>query len=177
MRKAAIRHGDPTTTGGFVMVFSSSIYDHGTKVALNGDEATCGNCKGTFKILGTGKGMSEKGRVVVVDGDLVLCPCKKNRVVIGSNPGIFLETSGGAAVASSVTSSTQKDESNYDEEVRAIAPVAMLRGYPYAIETADGEVVSGRLDNGGRLPRVFTDASEDYTVYWGDEALAMTDGV
>jgi hypothetical protein len=96
MRKAAVRHGDPTTTRGFILAFSSTIHDNGKKVALSGDEATCGNCKGVFKIFGTGQGMSEKNRDVVVDGDRVLCPCGKNRVVVGSNPGIFLKTNGGA---------------------------------------------------------------------------------
>lgn len=92
MRKAAIRHGDPTTTSGTVIAYSSTIYDDGRHVALSGDEATCGNCNGTFKIFGTGKGISEKGRVVVVEGDLVLCPCKANRVLVGGNPGIFLNS-------------------------------------------------------------------------------------
>jgi uncharacterized Zn-binding protein involved in type VI secretion len=77
MRKAAVRHGDPTTTGGFVMAFASTIHDNRKKVALSGDEATCGNCKGTYKIFGT--------------GDKVLCPCGKNRVIVGSDPGIFFD--------------------------------------------------------------------------------------
>lgn len=102
MRKAAIRHGDPTTTRGFVMAYSSTIRDDGKKVALSGDEATCGNCKGTFRISGTGMGMSERGRNVVVEGDLVLCPCKENRVIVGGNPGIFLNASDAAAGATSV---------------------------------------------------------------------------
>ncbi|WP_341844977.1 PAAR domain-containing protein [Caballeronia fortuita] len=55
MRKAAIRDGDPTTTGGLVIAFSSTISDDGRKVALSDDEATCGNCKGVHKIHGTGK--------------------------------------------------------------------------------------------------------------------------
>ncbi|WP_168991512.1 hypothetical protein, partial [Paraburkholderia sp. UYCP14C] len=56
------------------------------------------------KIYGTGERMSEKGRCVVVEGDLVLCPCKKNRVIVGSDPGIFLEcesSSGAVARAAS----------------------------------------------------------------------------
>ncbi|WP_125482898.1 PAAR domain-containing protein [Caballeronia choica] len=69
MRKAAVRHGDPTTTGGFVLAYSSTLHDDGRKIALSGDEATCGICKGAFKIFGTGQGISEKSRVVVVDGD------------------------------------------------------------------------------------------------------------
>ena len=45
MRKAAVRHGDPTTTGGFVLAYSSTLHDDGKKIALSGDEATCGICK------------------------------------------------------------------------------------------------------------------------------------
>ena len=60
MRKAAVWHGDPTTTGGFVMAFSSTIHDDKKKVALSGDDATCGNCKGVFKIFGTGEGIKRK---------------------------------------------------------------------------------------------------------------------
>ncbi|WP_082508434.1 PAAR domain-containing protein [Burkholderia sp. Leaf177] len=92
MRKAAVRHGDPTTTRGFVIAYSSTMHDNGRKLALHGDEATCGNCKGSFKIFGSGKGMSEKGRDVVVDGDLVLCPCEKNRAIASADAGVFLHS-------------------------------------------------------------------------------------
>ncbi|SAL67967.1 hypothetical protein AWB69_07910 [Caballeronia udeis] len=98
MRRAAVRHGDPTTTRGFVMAYSSTFHDDGRKIALSGDEATCGNCKGAFKIYGTGKGISEKGRDAVLDGDPVLCPCGKNRVIVGDNPGIFLTTNEESAI-------------------------------------------------------------------------------
>ncbi|MFD1557412.1 PAAR domain-containing protein [Paraburkholderia silviterrae] len=90
MRKAVVRHGDPTTTGGLVVAQSSKRFDNGKIVALDGDEATCGDCSGIFKILGTGKGMDEKNRCAVVEQDLVLCPCGKNRVLVGKNPGIFI---------------------------------------------------------------------------------------
>ncbi|HYS62200.1 MAG TPA: PAAR domain-containing protein [Paraburkholderia sp.] len=103
MRKAAVRDGDPTTTGGRVMGSSTGYADHGKKLALDGDVATCGNCKGAHLILGTGKGISDKGRNVVVDDDSVFCPCGKNRVIVGSNPGYFLDSDHGSASASSVT--------------------------------------------------------------------------
>jgi uncharacterized Zn-binding protein involved in type VI secretion len=105
MRKAAVRDGDSTTTRGFVIGTSTRINDGGKKVALDGDEATCGNCKGLHTIIGTGKGISDKGRRVVVDGDSVLCPCKKNRVIVGSNPRIFLNIHKGSAVASTAAGS------------------------------------------------------------------------
>ncbi|CAN0624507.1 conserved protein of unknown function [Burkholderia multivorans] len=111
MRKGAVRNGDPTTTRGLVIAHSSTIYDDGRHVALSGDEATCGNCSGAYKIVGTGKGIYEKGRAVVVDGDAVLCPCRKNRVIVGRNPGIFLESS------RSVTSTDNKPAAHAAAEV------------------------------------------------------------
>lgn len=95
MRKAAIRDGDSTTTGGRVFAFGASINDKGRKVALDGNEATCGKCDGVFKILGTGRNILNGARNVVVDDDRVLCPCGKNRVIVGSNPGIWLNTAKG----------------------------------------------------------------------------------
>jgi hypothetical protein len=93
MRKAAVRNGDPTTTGGRVIACESTIYDKNKeRVALDGEKATCGNCKGAYRTVGTGKGIINRARSVVVDGDRVLCPCGKNRVMVGSNAGIFLET-------------------------------------------------------------------------------------
>jgi hypothetical protein len=74
----------------------------GRTVDLNGDEATCGNCKGAYKIFGTGKGMSENSRDVVVEGDLVLCPCNKNRVIVGDNPGIFIDTDQGLTATEAI---------------------------------------------------------------------------
>ncbi|MEW6341641.1 MAG: PAAR domain-containing protein [Pseudomonadota bacterium] len=122
MRKAAVRHGDPTTARGFVLAYSSTIHDNGKKVALSGDEATCGNCKGVFKIFGTGRGMSERGRDIVGDGDRVLCPCGKNRVMVGANPRIFLETTGDTASAGSSSPAYRESSSSasvvFDERVR-----------------------------------------------------------
>jgi uncharacterized Zn-binding protein involved in type VI secretion len=177
MRKAAVRHGDPTTTRGFVIAVTSTIFDNRKQVALSGDEATCGNCKGAWKIYGTGKGMSEKGRDVVVDGDLVLCPCKKNKVLVGSNPGIFLQSSTGSeSTSNSCTTASTGSNSRlftvFDERVCA-ASTCSLDGYPYCIEMADGRIEFGRLDASGRLPRIETGLiAADFTVYWGEEALS-----
>ncbi|MFP3663349.1 PAAR domain-containing protein, partial [Burkholderia sp. SIMBA_043] len=58
MRRTAVRDGDPTTTGGFVIAVTSTMFDNGKHVAIDGDEATCGDCKGTFKIFGSAQRMS-----------------------------------------------------------------------------------------------------------------------
>lgn len=160
MRKAAVRHGDPTTTRGFVIALSSTIHDNGKKVALSGDDATCGNCKGVWKIYGTGKGMFGKGRCVVVDGDLVLCPCKKNRVIVGSNPGIFLECDeglGATEVRGSAGSVTPVDTSAsaVDQHFRIVnsdgTPVV---GLPYRLEASGGQIVKGLTSAEGLTQRI-----------------------
>lgn len=180
MRRAAIRHGDPTTTGGFVTAFSSTIHDDGKKVALTGDEATCGICKGVHKIYGTGRGMSELGRVVVLDGDRVLCPCEQNRVIVGANPGIHLESSNDHAGAQRHTAPTSEPARHCppsdvpDEQVRVSHQGVALHDIPYFIQTASGRTFEGRASANGLLPRVINESA--YRVYWGDEALAKQAG-
>jgi uncharacterized Zn-binding protein involved in type VI secretion len=175
MRIPIVCHGDSTTTRGKVVAFSATIHDHGRKIALYGDEATCGNCKGLWKIFGTGKGVGEKGRVAVVNGDHVLCPCGKNRVIANVDAGIFVHRDTGKGGMSSHEAASNASKFIYDEQVRAVSAYALLAGYPYFIEAADGQQFAGRLDPTGRLPRVYTASANSYTVYWGDEALAHED--
>ncbi|RQT20541.1 PAAR domain-containing protein [Burkholderia contaminans] len=161
MIKAAVRDNDPTTTRGFVTAISSTIYDNEKRVALSGDKATCGNCDGNFEIIGSGEGISENGRNVVVDGDWVACPCKKNRVLVGNNPGIFLESSGRTHPAESSVShqhSTTPTPAIHDEQIRLIDrfsgwPLANIR---YRITDSSGQLVEGRTDEQGLTRRVET---------------------
>jgi hypothetical protein len=60
---------------------------------------------------------------------------------------------------------------SYDERVQA-GRTTPFEGYPYFIEMTDGRVFSGRVDSARLLPRVHTEGSESYSIYWGDEALA-----
>jgi hypothetical protein len=131
-------------------------------------------------MFGTGKGISQKARSIVVDGDLVLCPCGKNRVIVGSNPRIFVHTNAGSAVTSSARAAVTAESSflptdMFDEQVRAAASIA-LDGYPYFVEMVDGRTSAGRVDASGKLPRIVTDDANKYIVYWGDQALARQEG-
>ena len=47
MHRSMVRHGDPTTTGGLVFAFVSTLFDDGKRIALHGEEPSCGNCQGT----------------------------------------------------------------------------------------------------------------------------------
>ncbi|MFM0321925.1 PAAR domain-containing protein [Caballeronia glebae] len=170
MRKAAIREGDPTTTGGIVIAGSSTIRDDRRRVALSDDEATCGNCKGKYKIHGTGRGIKEKGRCAVVDNDVVLCPCKQNRVLIGKNPGIFLKSgvdSGNARGTSALPlASALPAASVFDEEyvLRDRTSGRPLASVPYRLVSSNGVIVEGVTDQAGRTQRIKTSAAEKITV-------------
>lgn len=102
MRRAMVRHGDPTTTGGFVMAYSSGMFDDGKRIAVHGEEATCGNCKGSFKIFGTGTDTTDNGRPTVLHSDPVMCPCGKNKAIAGGDAGCFVESGGGATTKGDV---------------------------------------------------------------------------
>lgn len=162
------------------MAFSSNMHDDGKQIALSGDEATCGNCKGAYPIYGTGEGVSEGGRVAVVHGDKVLCPCGKNRVIAGSDAGCHMQRESEASLASRANSGNAATAPAtgvlFDEQVRSVTAGAVLNGYPYFIETEDGRILSGRIDSDGRLPRIITNASGRYSVHWGDDALARQSG-
>lgn len=157
MRRAAVRHGDPTTTRGFVIAYSSTFHDNGKKIALSGDEATCGNCKGAFKIFGTGKGISEKGRDAVLDGDPVLCPCGKNKVIVGDSPGIFLTTDEGSAVAKSATEGFSVAPT-LASSARAVRYDDLEEPYPALVPNASAKPDCSYLD--GSRPRI--DAPADF---------------
>jgi uncharacterized Zn-binding protein involved in type VI secretion len=160
MRKAVIRQSDPTTTGGFILTASSTIKDDGRKVALSDDEATCGKCDGTFKILGTGNGIKERGRVVVIDGDVVLCPCQRNRVLAGRNPGIFLKRESGSNNVQ--TAKPVVGVSAFDQQVVLRSPTSgdPLVGVRYRARSASGQIFEGVTDFIGRTERIKTSAAE-----------------
>ncbi|HEX7937213.1 MAG TPA: PAAR domain-containing protein [Paraburkholderia sp.] len=89
MRIPVVRFGDSTTTGGEVLALIAHIHDKGKKIALHGEHARCGNYEGSWPMYGTGKGMSDRGTRVVLEGDQVLCPCGKNRVIAGHRCGLL----------------------------------------------------------------------------------------
>lgn len=100
MHRSMVRHGDPTTTGGLVFAFVSTMFDDGKRIALHGEEATCGNCKGAFKIFGSGTDCTEDGRATVLHGDPVLCPCGRNKVIAGGDAGCHVEVGGQSSARS-----------------------------------------------------------------------------
>ncbi|QVN18276.1 hypothetical protein [Burkholderia pyrrocinia] len=99
--------------------------------------------------------MIEWSRSVVVNGDLVLCPCKRNRVIAGGDASVYLEFAGGAA-KSPVSALTQSSAfasnpvEGMNQHFRVInsdgTPVV---GLPYRLETSDGQTIIGTTTGDG----------------------------
>lgn len=149
MTRLALKE-DLTSTGGRIMGGSSDFYaEDGRPFALDGDKATCGNCKGLWAVLGSARDCMDDGRSMVKDMDRVHCPCGKNRV-FASGDSPFFYSSGDADEPAQSGTPIQ----TYDEQVKVRASRVSVEGYPYLIEQADGQTICGRVDSSGRLPRI-----------------------
>ncbi|MBN3764391.1 PAAR domain-containing protein [Burkholderia sp. Ac-20365] len=162
--------GDRTSTGGEVIGRSSMYDERGKMYARKGSKATCGTCKGAWEIYGTAGNWMDDGFPMVKDGDRVLCPCGKNVVFAYGGSNAFYSESREKATTSSKPA--QFPSPVYDEQVEAQTRHTALHGYPYLIEKADGQTLCGRVDGSGRLPRIHTESATEYTIHWGDDALA-----
>lgn len=172
--------GDVLSSGGTVLPADGPPMTFmGHQVALIGGQAFCTACKSNGVIAKSGgpyrlRFLAE----VALDGDIVMCKCPRPPRIIAALSGESScddnlggsgqHTSSGFAAAGAIASNLVEP---YDEQVKATADGPA--GYPYYIETTDGRVFQGRLDASGMLPRVHTGHSaDDYTVYWGDDAIA-----
>lgn len=183
--------GDPldSASGSYVLATTNVCTIEGEdgrhrRMAFIGDSAWCDACQSIGVIAGgaavpEGRRMLDivnGGRRQAVGGDAVVCRCERPPQIVATYGrrwrilDVGCRESAGSRVASSAT------PTSYDEQVRCAGRGA-TNGYPYFIETEDGRTFSGRLENGGRLPRIQTDVASDYSVVWGDEALARHEGV
>lgn len=187
MRRYYILQDDPTTAGNGSKVIGAYRNDTymGRALAVEGNDVYCGACKSVGRIVCIGPRLSDKydGLEAALSDDICVCKCEPSPLLINTMNAMYQDVTVSEAVgsvsarivaspASNLTSAT----SIYDEQVRAAATGVTLRGYPYLIETADGQTLAGRVDAVGKLPRIETGISGNYTVHWGDDALAKQDG-
>lgn len=185
--------GDSLEHGGQILPYAGPVFtmgDAGRQIALIGGQAYCEACKSKGVIAKTGGPrrldfLSE----TAVDGDIVLCKCPTPPRIVATLAGeswcddmaetlgvVSPVTAAGNGVVTAGAGIASEAKDTFGEQVRATERGAS-EGYPYFIETSDGQTFSGRLDESGHLPRVYTYNADDYTVYWGDEALAKQDGM
>lgn len=173
---AMIVLGDKTDHGGEVIEASGVTDTHGKQIARVGDKVHCPKKGYGTTVITTGDStMIIDGRAVAFHG----CKTSCGATLISSQSVTMVNFGGGgagssvnqAAFASALSRSSQESSFKflYDEQAELSAPA----GLPWFIKTSEGKTYSGVLSEEGRLPRVDTLREQDYTVYWGDKALAM----
>jgi len=166
----------------------------GKPISYIGHKVHCPKCRGTYPIVEGVMTASFYGKGVAVAGMKTSC----GATLIASQFTDTVEWSGGASASSSgasagaavaaslkavgalphrvgaIGSTVQEVAEHYDEQPQLSAN--RIDGVPYLIVTKDGRKFSGRATAQGTLPRIETYDEEDYTVYWGDVALAEIEG-
>lgn len=179
MRRIAVV-GDKLTNDGEICNYQGMMFTFGAghQAALINGAAYCPVCKTTGYIAKEGgpRRMTIGASEIALEDDVVVCACPER-------PRIFARLAGeawyddiaenlgrtGTSTPKHVIASTM-GAPEFDEQVRA---VAVSEGYPYFIEMADGRTFAGRIDSSGALPRIVTgESADDYTVHWGEDALA-----
>lgn len=173
--KCVIRLGDPTTHGGVVVSAASDTVAWGKQVARMGDHITCpipghGGCV----IVEGDPTWTIDGRPVALEGHLTSCGAAListlNKVWSSSERN----SAATAGTAGDIAAKGAHNRQDYDEQTQLIA--TPIKGVPYFIEVVGGRTYSGTIGDDGRLPRVVTHGEDEYTVYWGDDALAKMNG-
>ncbi|WP_175824077.1 PAAR domain-containing protein [Burkholderia sp. BCC0419] len=176
--------GDSLSRGGTINAYDAPPFRvHGHQAALIGGNAFCTACQSVGTIAKAGGPYRIKFRgEVALDNDVVLCGCVIPPHIVALLGGEAWCNDGIKGLGEVISSRTLTGgivsirKGSFHEQIEAStssSTIAGPDGYPYYIETADGRVHSGELDASGELPRIHTgDASGEYTVYWGDEAIA-----
>lgn len=157
--------GDKTTTGGSILGPSSSWYNEdGRAFALAEDLATCGNCKGSWRVGGTARHWMDEGAAMVKDLDRVYCPCGKNRVLASGSSPFFYSTDNDTAEAAQSTTLPRTHDEQFT--LSDAAGNALADTY-YTVRLASGELKHGVTDSSGRTDRYETDGSRSIYFYVG----------
>lgn len=140
----------------------------------------CNACKQEGYIAPRGPrhpGTAPNGQQWALGGDINICGCSPPPVFYAERNKVMIFTAQESAALRgktvAVASVGMASVTEYDEQICTVGDQAALVSYPYFIEAPAGKVYSGRVGLLGKLPRVYTDGADSYTVHWGDEALAM----
>jgi uncharacterized Zn-binding protein involved in type VI secretion len=179
-QRAWIRKGDRTTANGVVTSGLETFTLLDQPIAFEGDSISCPACNSTGVIHCVGTRVpttGPHGREMALEGDICICRCSPPPRLVGSQTHSYTEGNGELAVApQSVPPQDHQSRLNhfFDEQPELVAPP--IEGVPYYVETMDGRTFSGHTGADGLLPRVVTQGEDEYTICWGDEALAKMEG-
>ncbi|HEV3427842.1 MAG TPA: PAAR domain-containing protein [Paraburkholderia sp.] len=162
--------GDGPETGGEIRSFQSHPYSiSGHQAAIVGGKAWCLACEsvGTIAKAGGLRRHVHCGKELAVDGDVLLCKCERPPKMLSRVQTIAWFEDGGEGRGQYGSAGDVKAIPSsllFDEQAELVG-VGAREGYPYFIETQDGQQFSGRLVGIGRLPRIYLANQDRYSVY------------
>ncbi|WP_208280504.1 PAAR domain-containing protein [Massilia oculi] len=168
-----IREGDTAACGGVVTEGDWLCRGRGRAYAFQGAQMACK--KKCLIADGFSRRTLTNGRASVIHGMVTSGGCP----LLSTLNDLDGVSNGGGRVPTSfflnadghwTGDAPALDEHPYDEQV--LLRHQRAEGLPYLIETMDGRVFSGRIGPDGLLPRVDTFGEDEYSVLWGDDALA-----
>jgi uncharacterized Zn-binding protein involved in type VI secretion len=170
-----IRAGAKTTAGGTVRASATWYTVDGIPLAREGDPVDCPACgtEGVIQCVQPRMPNHLDGKEFALSDDLCICGCSPAPKLMAEQTvkyQLLALVPDEVVRRSSSSRSTSAPIPLYDEQPRLVAPP--IEGVPYFIETRDGRTLSGRTGPSGLLPRIETHGEDDYTVLWGDMALA-----
>ena len=174
---AMIVLGDRTDHGGEVIEASGVTDTHNKRIARVGDKVHCPKKGHGTAVITTGD------PTMIIDGKAVAyhgCKTSCGATLISAQSVTTVSVGGGAAasstalVAGAVASAAAPSQLifEYDEQVQ----LAANPGVAWFIEASNGKTYSGTVGEDGLLPRVDTLREDEYTIYWGDEAMVRAEG-
>ncbi|WP_027821071.1 PAAR domain-containing protein [Paraburkholderia bannensis] len=182
MMRRTLCVGDRPETGGEIQPLETHSYTiNGHQPAIVGDKVLCLACNsiGTIAKAGGPRRHVHCGKELALDGDVLLCKCERPPQMLSSMQSLsWFEDSGeGRGQRGEARDIEAVPSSRLFDEQAELTGAGAREGYPYFIETQDGQQFSGRLEGIGRLPRIYLANEDRYSVYWGDEALAREESL
>jgi uncharacterized Zn-binding protein involved in type VI secretion len=110
------------------------------------------------------------GKPIAMTGAAIDC----GGVIIGNSSVVV-----GATFSSSEnqTSGVLVPSLGFDEQLQVMVSGKPVSDYPYYAINDTGEVISGRTNSIGLTKRIKSQQQGDFDIYWGDEALALIEGI
>jgi len=170
--------GDKSTAGGIVLEGEHSTTNHGTPLTYLGARVYCHACKseGHISPRGPRRPFTMMEKDAALDGDVCLCECVPNPVMLASQntmwesfEGFELDRMGFNTDGTPIDRIPKGD---FDERVRIVDGSSRpLASVPYHIRTTRGRVFKGLTDESGYCPRVYTQDAETLDIALGMKAL------
>ncbi|MBA8735676.1 PAAR domain-containing protein [Chromobacterium violaceum] len=170
MSKPIIRLGDKTDHGGTVLEAFPTLVVFGKPAAGVGHKVSCPKCKGTFVIVEGATNTSFMGKNVAIEGMQTSCGAtliaSQGQSTINVDSGAAAAiTSSPAQIASALTAASASEKLFDQHFIVHDKNGAPLPNWPYTIELANGQTISGKTDDMGKTSKVSSDAADSVTLH------------